>query len=378
MTSYRASANPSSPSSYSPIQIVAGKIQNVTFAVNNNNARASPNVSPLQNSITDLAISLISKSSLVKILGSSTWNLPTIYSGSAQQLTTQVYAPTSLLDNPVAFTVTVQYTQNGHQVKTASFDLGAIVVGDIQLKVNNLAIRYMGSNPVLVGSVLNEGNTPAQFANVEMLQQGQNQSQSHTPLSSTSNNKLTTILIPSSSQYLGNIATNSSKQFNIPLQAMHVPISKSQQQNDISSDKNEETVPSPIRIALNSSTMKSFGLENNTAPGIYPVSLKITYYDDLKNSHDVIIDSPVLIKPIQTDGTSNQGNGLFAILIVAIIIAIGIAAILVRKWPRFERNENPVSKTYKLLSRITTKTKGVIGSTHPPDEKKEGAPFSHI
>ncbi|MFZ0222909.1 MAG: hypothetical protein WAM42_14595, partial [Candidatus Nitrosopolaris sp.] len=215
MTSYRASANPSS-SSYSPIQIAAGKIQNVTFAVNNNNAPASPNVSPLQNSITNLAVSLVSKSSLVKILGPSTWNLPTISSGSAQQLTTQVYAPTSLLDNPVAFTVTIQYTQNGHQVKTASFGLGAIVVGDIQIKVNNLGIRYIGNNPVLVGSVLNEGNTPAKFANVEMLQQGQIESQTQTPLFSTSSNKLTTILIPNSSQYLGNIATNSSKPFNIP------------------------------------------------------------------------------------------------------------------------------------------------------------------
>ena len=313
MTSYRALANPSS-SSYSPIQIAAGKIQNVTFAVNNNNAPASPNVGPLQNSITNLAVSLVSKSSLVKILGPSTWNLPTISSGSAQQLTTQVYAPTSLLDNPVAFTVTIQYTQNGHQVKTASFDLGAIVIGDIQLKVNNLGIRYIGNNPVLVGSLLNEGNTPAQFANVEMLQQGQIQSQTQTPLFSTSNNKLTTILIPSSSQYLGNIATNSSKPFNIPLQAMNLPISKSQRQNDVSSDKNEETAPSLTRIALNSFAM---GIENNTAPGIYPVSLKITYYDDLKNSHDVIIDSPVQIKPVQPEGSFNQGNSLFAILIAA-------------------------------------------------------------
>jgi hypothetical protein len=377
MTSYRASANPSS-SSYSPIQIAAGKIQNVTFAVNNNNAPASPNVSLLQNSITNLAVSLVSKSSLVKILGPSTWNLPTISSGSAQQLTTQVYAPTSLLDNPVAFTVTIQYTQNGHQVKTASFGLGAIVVGDIQIKVNNLGIRYIGNNPVLVGSVLNEGNTPAQFANVEMLQQGQIESQTQTPLFSTSSNKLTTILIPNSSQYLGNIATNSSKPFNIPLQAMNLPISKSQRQNGVSSDKNEETAPSLTRIALNSSADFAMGIENNTAPGIYPVSLKITYYDDLKNSHDVIIDSPVQIKPIQPEGSFNQGNGLFAILIAAIIIAIGIAVIVIRKWPRYERNENLVSKTYKLLSRITTKIKGVIGSAHPPDEKKEGAPFSPI
>ena len=96
--------------------------------------------------------------------------------------------------------------------------MGAIVVGDIQLKVDNLGINYIRNNPVLVGSVLNEGNTPARFVNVEMLQQGQSQSQ-----------------LPSY-QYLGNIATNS-KPINIPLH--DVPILSGQRQNDINSEKNE-------------------------------------------------------------------------------------------------------------------------------------------
>jgi hypothetical protein len=352
---YRASVNPSSPSSYSPIQITAGKIQNVTFAVNNNNARFLPNVSPLQKPITNLAVSLVSNSNLVKILGPSTWNLSTIPPGSAQRLTTQVYAPMSLLDSPVEFRVNIQYSQYGHQPKTASFDLGGIVVGDIRLQVYNLGINYNGNNPVLVGSVLNEGNTPAQFVNVKMLQQGESQSQQ------------------ASVQYLGNIARNSSKLINIPLH--DVPILSSQRQNNISTYKNE--APSLTRIALNSSAIKSFatGVENNTTSGIYPVSLKITYYDDLKNSHDLIIDSPVQINPVQPEETSNQGNGLFAILIAAIIIiAIGIAVILLRKWP--ERNGLSISKTYRLLSRITAKIKGRIQST--PDKKREGAPFSPI
>jgi hypothetical protein len=347
-------SNPSS--SYSPIQITAGKIQNVTFAINNNNARFPPNVSSLQNSITNLGISLVSKSSLVSILGPSTWNLPTILPGSAQRLTTQVYAPKSSLDSPVAFTVKIQYSQNGHQAKTASFDLGAIVVGDIQLKVNNLGINYIGNSPVLVGSVVNEGNTPAQFVNVEMLQHGESQSQQ------------------ASFQYLGNIETNSTKPINIPLQ--DVPILSGQRQNGISSDKNE--APLLTRIVLNSSAMKSFGtgVENNTTPGTYPVSLKLTYYDDLKNSHDLIIDNPVQINPVQPEGTSNQGIDLFAILIAATIIAIGSAVILLRKWP--ERNGVSFSKRYMLLSRINTKINGGKVSAHPPNEKRDGAPFSPI
>jgi hypothetical protein len=333
-------SNPSSASTYLPIQITAGKIQNVTFAINNNNARFPLNVSPLQNSITNLGISLVSNSSLVSILGPSTWNLPTILPGSAQRLTTQVYALKSLLDSPVAFTVKIQYNQNGHQLKTASFNLGAIVIGDIQLKVNNLGINNIGNNPVLVGSVVNEGNTPAQFVNVEMLQQGQRQS-------------------PQAFQYLGNVATNSTKPIDIPLQ--YVPMLSGQRQNSISSDKNQ--APLLTRIALNSSAMKSFGtgVQNNTNPGIYPVSLKLTYYDDLKNRHDLIVDSPVQINPVLPEGTSNQGNGLFEILIAGIIIAVGIAVILLGKWPES-------FSTYKLLSRITRKIEG----------EKRGAPFSPI
>jgi hypothetical protein len=205
----------------------------------------------------------------------------------------------------------------------------------------------MGNNPVLGGSVLNEGNAPAQFVNVEMLHKGQSQSQQ------------------ASVQYLGNIATNSSKPINIPLH--DVPILSSQRQNNISSYKNE--APLLTGIALNSPDTKSFAMgveKNNTTPGIYPVSLKITYYDDLKNSHDLIIDSPVQINPAQPEETSNQGNGLFAILIAAIIIAIGIAVIILKKWP--ERNVVSVSK--KLFSSME--------SAHPPDKKRQGAPFSPI
>jgi hypothetical protein len=115
--------------------------------------------------------------------------------------------------------------------------------------------------------------------------------------------------------------------------------------------------------------MKSFGtgVQNNTNPGIYPVSLKLTYYDDLKNSHDLIVDSPVQINPVLPEGTFNQGNSLFPILIAAIIIAVGIAVILLGK-------SHESFSTYKLLSRITRKIEGA----HPTDEKKEGAPFSPI
>jgi hypothetical protein len=86
----------------------------------------------MPNYITDIAVSIVSQSNLIKILGPSNWNLPAISPGSIQELTTQVYAYPSLIDNPVLFTVTLRYIQNGDQLKTSSFSLGAGVVGDIK------------------------------------------------------------------------------------------------------------------------------------------------------------------------------------------------------------------------------------------------------
>lgn len=299
-------------------------------------------------------------------------------------MSTQVFAPTSLMGNPVVFNVIIQYIQNGHQVKTASFNLGAMVVGDIQLRVSNLSVRYIGSTPNLVGNILNEGNTPVQFASGEMLNQGQGQSQTQAALPSTTNKNLTSILVPGSSQYLGNIATNSPIPFNIPLQAVQLPISKNQQHNNITSNEIvKEKIPSQIRIALNSSPMQTYGVgtDNNTGTGIYPVSLKITYSDSLKNIHEIVVNSPLQIKSQQPEGSSDQVVELFGTVIDA--AAIGLAVIFIRKWLRSSRDENLVSKTYqKILGRSTKRRveegEAVIHSAHPRDEKKTGAPISPI
>ncbi|MGB7953755.1 MAG: hypothetical protein WCF23_07220 [Candidatus Nitrosopolaris sp.] len=292
-----ATSSPSASSSSttaSQIQIIAGKVQDIGFTIKNN---VLSRLVPV--SIRSLAVSLASQNTSVRILGPSNWDIPTISSGSGQQLTTQVFASTSLIGNPVFFTVTIQYIQLTHEVKTASFNLGAIVVGNIQLTVNNLGIRYIGSTPNLVGNILNEGNTPAQFASVEMLQQGQGQPQPQTPLSSTSIKNLTTILVPSSSQYLGNIATNSPVPFNIPLHTVQAPGGKAQQQESAPFTNNNNSrgsIPSPLltTAASGQSASTNFaGIDNNLAPGTYPVSIKITYVDDLKNARQVIVNSTV-------------------------------------------------------------------------------------
>jgi hypothetical protein len=310
-----SSSSASSPSTNaSLIQITAGKVQEIRFSISNNNLATTPSPLNLPTSITNLAVSLASQNNSVRILGPSNWNLPSISPGSGQQLTTPVFASTSLIGSPVFFTVTVQYIQNGHQVKTASFNLGAIVVGSIQLSVNNLGIRYIGSTPNLSGNILNEGNTPAQFASVEML----NQAQGQAPFPSSLDKNLTSILVPGSSQYLGNIATNSPVPFNIPLEIVQGPGGKAQQQQQqqqnasIANNNNSRGSNPPALLSettLGQSTGRNFSATNNNiSPGTYPVSIKITYVDDLKNTRELIANSTINVFGAQSLSTQQGGS----------------------------------------------------------------------
>ena len=58
-------------------------------------------------------------------------------------------------------------------------------------------------------------------------------------------------------------------------------------------------------------------LKNNSSPGKYPISLRITYSDDLRANHALIINSSVdLTKPKQRSGDNgNQNQGFLGILI---------------------------------------------------------------
>jgi hypothetical protein len=174
---------PSSSENASLIQITAGKIQDISFAINNNNAPFTRTLSVFPSYYTQLAVSIASQNTAVTILGPTTWNLPTISSGSGQKFTTQVFASASAIGSPVFFTVTIQYIQNGYQVRTSTFNLGATVVGLIQLGINNLNVRYAGNTATLSGNILNQGNTPGLFSTIKMINQAQ------TPSSSSTSNK---------------------------------------------------------------------------------------------------------------------------------------------------------------------------------------------
>ena len=246
------------------IRIVAGSVQDLSFAVaNNNNNDNNQGVS-----ITDVVVSLSSESNELRILGDSRWNLQSIGAGSQQQLSTQVYASTSLIGSPVFFTVTMQYIRNGNELRTESFQLGAIVIGNIQISANDVAISYIGDTPNLVGNLLNEGNSPALFTKIELNALGiQGASQ---------------LLKPGvTSQFLGDLAVNSPLAFNIPLQI----------------------------------TQRDLGRQEAARNNYYPISLKITYSDELRNTHEVIVNETISLEPTQMRtgqqaGPSSQQDAL--------------------------------------------------------------------
>src|SRR5215217_7883927 len=251
------SRNSSSTQQPQSIQIAAGSVQNLSFAIANNN---DPGVS-----IADVVVSLTSESNALRILGDSRWNLQSIGGNSQQELSTQVYASASLIGSPVFFTVTMQYIRNGNELRTESFQLGAIVVGDIRISVNDVTISYIGDTPHLVGNLLNEGNSLALFTKIELLEPG-------------TQGRLQLLRPTVSSQFLGDLAVNSPLPFNIPLQI----------------------------------TQQSSGQEA-TGNG-YPISLRITYSDELRNTHELVVDETIGFEPIQsstgqqTDPSSQQNT----------------------------------------------------------------------
>ncbi len=239
------------------IQITAGSVEDLSFAIANNN---DPGVS-----ISDVVVSLTSESSEVRILGGSRWNLQSIGAESQQELSTRVYASTSLIGSPAFFTVTMQYIRNGNELRTESFQLGAIVVGDIRISVNDVSIRYIGSTPSLVGNLLNEGNTPALFTKIELI-------------GSPTQGGLQLLRPTVSSQFLGDLVVNSPLPFNIPLEITQQNIAQEGTGND------------------------------------YPISVRITYSDELRNIHELVVNGTISLESIQastgqqTDPSSQQNS----------------------------------------------------------------------
>lgn len=229
--------------------------------------------------VSNLVITLNSPSDSVKIIGNSKWTLNSLRARADQAFATKVFAAKSAVGNPILFNLGLNYIFNG-DTKTDSLNLGAYVTGQFTIRAYDFNVTTIGDIPNLVANLLNEGNSLAMFTTVEMIN---DPSQSKHLVSS---------LPPP--QYLGDLDENS---------------------------------PLPVSIPLD--------MPNNVESGTYPVSLKVTYKDDLRIEHTSIVNGTVLFQQ-KVQGESSSG-GLFGsdqntttILpgVIAVIAAIAIGVMI--------------------------------------------------
>jgi hypothetical protein len=223
-----------------------------------------------ENPLSDVLVTLSSQSESIRILGESEWTVNQMDVGYTEEFSTQVFAPTSLIGDSTNFDLSVRYLSEG-QTETDSVDLGAYIDGEITITAYELEVNYIGGTPNIVGNLLNEGNTVALFTTLEVVDTG----------------GLATNLPPQ--QYLGDLEENSPLPFSIP-----------------------------IDIA-------------NANAGTYPVAIKVTYKDNLRQLHTLDFSSNVQFVPEAPEDESSAGQGMdMAIpIVIGIIVAVAIAAVVI-------------------------------------------------
>lgn len=276
--------NESSIKDQDSILLRAGKIEDVNFLVSNHGSAM----------LKDVVLSLSSSTNSVKILGDSRWTFNTMDSSSKQELTTKVFAAEDVIASPIDFTVDAEYI-SGRQSKTDSLSIGAYVDGEIKIKAYDFAINDIGGTPNLVGNLLNQGNTVALFTTVEMINSEWRDTATLPSSSSTTAEQtpspLASDLPPP--QYLGDLSENSPLPFSIPL-----------------------------------------NIEKEVSRGSYPVTIKVTYTDNLRNPHEIVLNGSVNYVPESAD-SSNQTEGLlgvggFSLIIIgAVIIIAGVFVLFI-------------------------------------------------
>ena len=288
VNTFKAASNYDSSSSIeneNSILLKAGKIENITFLVSNNGGIM----------LRDIVLSLGSSTNSVKILGNSRWTFDTMNASSQQNLTTNVFAAEDVIASPIEFTIDAEYISGG-QSKTDSLSIGAYVDGDIKIKAYDFAINDIGGTPNLVGNLLNQGNTVALFTTVELIDSEQENTSVSSSATSAEQNPISLVNDLPPQQYLGDLSENSPLPFSIPL-----------------------------------------NIEKEVPKGTFPVTIRVTYTDNLRNPHEIVLNGSVNYVPESTE-SSNETEGLGVggyslIIIVAVIIIAGVSIlfILVRK-----------------------------------------------
>lgn len=219
--------------------------------------------------LSDVLVTLSSQSESIRILGQSEWTVTQMDQDYSEEFTTQVFAPISLIGDSTNFDLNIRYLSEG-QTETDTVDLGAYIDGEINLKAYEIEVNYIGGTPNIVGNLLNEGNTVALFTTIEIVEAG----------------GLAPSLPPQ--QYLGDLEENSPLPFSIPIDV------------------------------------------GGSSAGTYPVALKVTYKDNLRQLHTYDFSSDVQFVPevVEDEASSGQGMNTAIPIAVGVAVAAGIAAVV--------------------------------------------------
>jgi hypothetical protein len=283
-----------------PIKLTAGRLENLRFSLANNGSLP----------LTDIVFSLSSGTNSVKILGDSRWRVDYMAPQSNFPMSTTVYAAEDVINTPTEFEIKAEYIERG-QSKTDTLNIGAYVDGQIRIRTYDLDINFVGGAPNLVGNLLNEGNTVALFTTIELFNPANN------PESSQSNSNKSLVTGPSSQQYLGDLSENSPLPFSIPLR-----------------------------------------IDSELPAGNYPVSLNVTYSDNLRMIHELLLNDTVVYEgQPSASSNSNSNNAAFTLengfssifpMVIIIIIVIAVGLFLIRR--RIKRKKEGKRINTKITS----------------------------
>lgn len=294
-----------------PIKLTAGRIENLRLSITNNGSLP----------LTDIVFSLLSGTNSVKILEDSRWRVDYMAPHSNFPISTTVYAADEVINTPTEFTINAEYIERG-QSKTDTLNIGAYVDGQIRIRTYDLDINYVGGTPNLVGNLLNEGNTVALFTTIELFNPAGNTD------SSQSNMTKSLVTGLSQQQYLGDLSENSPLPFSIPLD-----------------------------------------LDSELPAGNYPINLNVTYSDNLRMVHELLLNDTVVYEGQQSSAANNNDsnsasftflNGFSGILpmVIVIVIAIIVVLFLIRRRTkkREEKKANTIITRASTLSDSNTKS----------------------
>jgi hypothetical protein len=337
----------------SPV-ITSGNLANLNFAVSNNSTVKASNV----------IVSLVPQSTSVSVVGQSTWTIPELEPGQEQYLSTQVFAANSLIDTPTSFTLTANYVANG-QTLTNSLTLGAFVVGDIKLQIYGLAINTVGNSPQIAGSLLNQGSTTGLYGTIQLAPSPLLDAIRQARMANANSSNYTSSLPQqadaqsTSDQGVqgGGFGGGQGGGFGSGIGGGgggRGAASSQQFLGDLTADS-----PIPFSIPV-------YGL-NLLQPGIYPVSFKVVYSDDLKNSHTIILTQNVMVTRNMSVHVKAQTSIIDEILSDPMLqLAIGIsvagvitAAVIIRK-----------KKSHKKLKMLTGNDTDIVAVLKDNDKKQ--------